>query len=160
MVSYLGVLQQALRDLANWVEHDVVPPASTDFELVDGQIRVPATAKARKGVQAVVDLTANGASRADVAPGERVTFDAHVEVPPGAGTIVAAEWDFEGNAEYPLVEPDVDGSANRLALTATHTFDAPGTYFPALRVTTQRQGDTETPHARIQNLGRVRVVVA
>ena len=61
MVSYLGVLQQALRDLANWVEHDVVPPASTDFELVDGQIEVPATAKARKGVQAVVDLTATHA---------------------------------------------------------------------------------------------------
>ena len=88
----------------------------------------------------MVDLTANGAS-AEVAPGERVTFDALIEVPPGAGTIVAAEWDFEGTAEYPLVEPDVDGSANRLALTATHAFAEPGTYFPRYRVTTQRQGD-------------------
>jgi hypothetical protein len=66
----------------------------------------------------------------------------------------------EGTGDYPIVEADVDGSANRIALTATHAFAAPGTYFPALRVTSQRQGDTETRHARIQNLGRVRVVVA
>ena len=32
MVSYLGVLQQALRDVAAWVEHDVPPPASTTVE--------------------------------------------------------------------------------------------------------------------------------
>jgi hypothetical protein len=41
----------------------------------------------------------------------------------------------------------------------THRFDTPGTYFPALRGISQRQGDTATPFARIQNLGRVRVVV-
>ena len=30
-VSYLGVLQQALRDVSRWVEEDVAPPASTDL---------------------------------------------------------------------------------------------------------------------------------
>jgi hypothetical protein len=42
---------------------------------------------------------------------------------------------------------------------ATHTYGRPGTYFPALRATSQRDGDPDTPHARIQNLARVRVVV-
>jgi hypothetical protein len=160
MINYLGVLQQALRDVAAWVERGVVPPASTAFELVDGQVHVPPTAAARKGVQAVVDLTANGGARADVAPGAPVDFHALVEVPLGAGTVVAVEWDFEGTAEYPLAEPHVDGSANRLHARATHAFDEPGTYFPAVRVVTHRRGDVGTRHARIQNLGRVRVVVA
>jgi hypothetical protein len=159
MVSYLGVLQQALRDVAAWVELDVVPPASSEFELVDGQVHVPRTAAARRGIQAVIDLTVDGSVRADTGVGQPVNFAALIEVPAGAGTIVAAEWDFDGTAEYPLAEAHLDGSANRLNVRATHTYDEPGTYFPALRVTTQRQGDLDTPHARIQNLGRVRVVV-
>jgi hypothetical protein len=159
MVSYLGVLQQALRDVAAWVELGVIPPASTEFELVDGQVHVPRTAAARRGVQAVVDLTIDGVTRVEVGVGEPVGFAAVIEVPAGAGTIVAAEWDFDGSAEYPLAESHLDGSATRLNVRASHTFDEPGTYFPALRVTTQRQGDLGTPHARIQNLGRVRVVV-
>ncbi|HET6950700.1 MAG TPA: hypothetical protein VFI47_10005 [Acidimicrobiales bacterium] len=159
MVSYLGVLQQALRDVAAWVEHGLAPPASTAFELVDGQVHVPATAAARRGVQAVVDLTADGTARAEVGVGQPVSFLAHIEVPPGAGTIVGAEWDFEGTAEYPLAEPDLDGSRTGMNIRATHAFGEPGTYFPAVRVTTQRQGDLATRHARIHNLGRVRVVV-
>ena len=50
MVSYLGVLQQALRNLANWVEHDVVPPPAPTSSSSTA-IRLPSTAKARKGVQ-------------------------------------------------------------------------------------------------------------
>ena len=41
----------------------------------------------------------------------------------------------------------------------THTFTGPGTYFPSVRVTNQRSVDAGTPHCRILNLGRVRVVV-
>jgi hypothetical protein len=159
IIDYNGVVQQALRDLAAWVERGIAPPGGTEYEYVDGQIVVPPTAKARKGIQPVVALTANGAERADVAAGEAVAFRAEVDVPPGAGTIVAAEWDFDGSGDYPLVETRLDGSAGRLTLTASHAFAKPGTYFPALRVTSHRQGDLTTPHARIRNLGRVRVVV-
>ena len=35
-----------------------------------------------------------------------------------------------------------------------------GTYFPALRASSQRHGDTKRPHARPANLARVRVVVS
>ena len=44
-------------------------------------------------------------------------------------------------------------------VVAEHRYTAPGTYFVALRGISQRNGDRETPYARIANLGRVRVVV-
>jgi hypothetical protein len=153
------VLHQALRDLADWVEKGLAPPPSTSYELIDGQILVASTAKLRKGIQPVVMLTANGGARADVVVGDTVEFSAMVEVPPGAGTIVAAEWDFEGAGDFPVAEPETDGSASRLGLRRSYAFNTPGTYFPALRVRSQRQGDAATPFARIENLGRVRVVV-
>ena len=107
-------------------------------------------------------LTANGGARAEVAVGDVVEFSALVEVPPGAGTIVGAEWDFEGAGDFPVVAP-FDNEASSYAsktLTTSYAFSAPGTYFPALRVTSHRRGEMDDPHGRIQNLGRVRVVVA
>jgi len=161
VVSYSGVLQQALRDLSDWVERGLAPPPCTAYQIVDGQVHVPATARARRGIQPVVDVLANGAVRADVAVGETVEFSAVVEVPPGSGTIVYAEWDFEGGGDFPAVENfgDTDCAFSTLTLTAAYAFSEPGTYFPALRATSQRQGDARTPFARVQNLGRVRVVV-
>jgi hypothetical protein len=161
VVSYTGVLQQALRDVSAWVERGLTPPPSTTYEVRDGQIHVPPAAAARGGVQPVVHLAANGGVRADVLVGEAVHFSALVEVPAGAGTIVAAEWDFEGRGDFPVSEThDDSGSAYvSLALSTTFTFGRPGTYFPALRATAQRQGDAATPFARVQNLGRVRVIV-
>jgi PKD domain len=159
IVSYQGVLQQALRDVAAWVEHGIAPPASTACRYVDGQVHVPATAKPRRGPQAVVRALANGGARAEVAVGSPVRFDAHIEVPAGAGGIVAVEWDFEGGGDFPRAKEVLDPSLARFTSTVTHTFTAPGTYFPAVRVTNQRSVDAGSPHCRIQNLGRVRVVV-
>jgi hypothetical protein len=160
-VGYLGVLHQALRDLSAWVEKGVAPPASTNYKVVDGQVQVPSTAAERRGIQPVVTVTVNGGARAEVAVGQPVTFSAAIEVPQHTGRVVAAEWDFEGTGYSPVVEQrtDRDASGTRVTLKATHAFSKPGTYFPALRATSQRQGDAETPFARIQDLGRVRVVV-
>jgi len=160
MVSYLGVLQQALRDVAAWAERGVAPPASTVCECVDAQVTVPSTAAERRGTQAVVHLTANGGERAEITAGGSVTFDASIEVPTGAGAVVEVEWDFDGTGEYPISEDCFDGSLTRMRATQTHTFEQPGTYFPAVRVTNQREGDVNTPYGRILNLGRVRVVVS
>ena len=160
-VSYLGVLQQALRDLSAWVEEGVAPPATTNYTIEDGQVIIPATAAERGGIQPVVTLKANGEERADVQRGEPVTFTAVIEVPPNTGQVVAAEWDFEGSGTFPVagqLVPD-DETGSRVTLETTHTFSGPGTYFPVLRAISQREGDATTPYARIQNLGRVRVVV-
>jgi hypothetical protein len=157
VISYQGVLQQALRDLAAWVEKGVAPPVSTTYKVVDGQVIVPSIAGERKGVQQVVSVEANGGVRADVKVGQAVEFNAVAEAPPKTGVIVKAEWDFEGAGEYPVVSEIKPQS--RVAIEATYAFSKPGTYFPALRVTSNRQGDAGSPYAQVQNLGRVRVVV-
>ena len=159
MVSYLGVLQQALRDVAAWVEHGVAPPPSTEFEVVDGQVIVPPTAKQRRGVQAVVDLATPRGVRYVGKVGDEVAFVATVEVPAGGGTIVAAEWDFDGAGSYPVTSSGLDGAADRALLSASHTYTEAGTYFPAVRITTHRMGDMHTRHALIHNIGRARVVI-
>ena len=157
-VSYQGVLEQALRDLSAWVEKGVQPPAETRYEVVDGQVQVPATAAQRGGIQPVAELKANGGERAEVAVGQPVTFTAEIHVPPDTGKVVAVEWDFMGIGDYPVAEQLLEPKPT-VTLEATHTFSEPGTYFPVLRATSQREGDPETPYARIQNLARVRVVV-
>lgn len=157
-VSYLGVLQQALRDLSAWVEKGIAPPATTSYTIEDGQVMVPATAAERRGIQPVVTLKANGGERADARVGQPVTLTAVVEVPPHTGKVVATEWDFEGDGTF-QDKSSVDGVKSELSLKATHTYKKPGTYFVSLRVVSQRTGDTKTPYARIQNLDRVRVVV-
>lgn len=160
-VSYLGVLHQALRDLSAWVERGIAPPPSTSYKVVDGQIHVPDTAVERKGIQPVVMLTANGISRAEVSTNSPVSFAARIELPPGTGRIVAAEWDFLGTGSFQPVDrlDEFNSSDERLTLAGKYQFLQPGTYFPVLRATSQRQGDAATSYARIQNLGRVRVVV-
>jgi len=160
-VSYLGVLQQALRDVSAWVEKGIEPPASTSYQIVDGQVIVPPAAEQRKGIQPVINLKANGSKKAEVKAGEPVSFNAEVELPSNTGKIVAAEWDFEGAGTFPEAGKftPADKTGSHVSLKATYTFPKPGTYFTTLRVASQRQGDAKTPYARIQNLERVRVVV-
>jgi len=158
VVSFGGALQQGLRDLARWVEQGV-KPLETNYRIEDAQVLVPASAGERGGIQPVIALTANGGERADVAPGGTVTFTATIEVPPGAGKLVSAEWDFEGAGDCP-VAADIGPPAEKLTITATHRYDTPGTRFPALRVASQREGDPATPYGRVENIALVRVVVA
>jgi hypothetical protein len=157
-VSYLGMLHQALRDLSRWVEVGVAPPPSTSYAVVDGQVVVPDVAPRRHGIQPVVSLTVAGGAHAHAAPGDEVIFRAEVEVPPGTGAVVTVEWDFDGAGLFPMADA-VDPSAH-LVLKCRHSFAEPGTYFPTVRVAAHRDGDPASPYARIQNLARVRVVVA
>ena len=160
-VSYLGVLQQALRDLSAWVEKGIAPPATTNYNIEDGQVIVPPTATERKGIQPVLTLKANGGERAEVKVGEPVTFNAIIELPQNTGKIVAAQWDFEGAGSFGVEGKLIpDGkSSTRVTLKTSHVFTKPGTYFTTLRGISQRQGDVRTPYARIQNLARVRIIV-
>ena len=156
-ISYLGVLHQALRDLSRWVEEGVAPPPSTNYEVVDGQVMVPADAARRRGIQPVVSLTVDGDVRADVAVGDVITCRATAEVPEGAGVIVAVEWDIDGAGSFPIAESIAP--AERVDASRQFSFAAPGVYFPTVRVAAHRNGDRTSPYARVQNLARVRVVV-
>lgn len=161
IVSYQGALQQSLRHLVNWVERGVEPPVGTRYEVTGGQVRVPAAASARLGIQASVDLSVDGGDSVVVRPGAEVTFKGLVEVPPGAGAVSKAEWDFEGAGDYPrsATLPQGPRQDNPLTVATTYTFDKPGTYFPALRVATHVDGQADAPFGHVQNIDRVRVVV-
>jgi hypothetical protein len=160
-VSYLGVLQQALLDLSAWVEKGIAPPTNTAYKIVDGQVEVPSSAQERKGIQPTLSVKANGQTRIETKIGKKITFTADIEVPAGTGQLVAAEWDFEGVGTFPITTKFkwTDKSASRYTVKTTYKFTKSGTYFPTLKVTSQRQGDAKTPFTRVQNLGRVRVVV-
>jgi hypothetical protein len=125
--------------------------------MVDAQVEVPPKAGLRKGIQPVVELKVNGGVRAEVAVGQPVTLSAMIEVPPNTGKVVAVEWDFDGAGGY--VPAELGDISPSVSLKATHAYSQPGTYFPALRTASQREGDPKTQFARIQNLGRARVVV-
>lgn len=158
IVSYVPVLQQALRDLSAWVEKGTPPPASTNYTISGGQVVVPPTAAERRGIQPVVTLRVNGRDRVEIAAGQTVTFNGTIDVPPGAGKVVAAEWDFDGSGAF-AQSAQINHGVTSAKVSVTHRFEKPGTYFAALRGTAQRQGDEVTPYARINNLDRVRVVV-
>ncbi len=175
-VSYLGVLHQALRDLSAWVEKGIEPALSTNYKIDDGQVIIPKTAAERRGIQPVVSLLANKSKRADVRVGDKVKFEASVELLPGSGKVVAAAWNFEGlpektteSAGWNFEESGVfpikakikssEQDSSRMTIKATYRFIKPGTYFPTLRVATQRDYYRNTPFGRLENLDRVRVVV-
>jgi hypothetical protein len=158
LVDYTPIIEQGLADLARWVE-DGVAPAATSYEYADGQIRLPASAAERGGVQPVVTVSANGASRAEVKAGEPVSLEVHAEAPPAGGTIVSVQWDFDGKGGFPFHHAEADGSHTEMTLTITHVYEAPGTYFATALVTSHRDGDASAQHRRLQNLASARVIV-
>jgi hypothetical protein len=158
IVAYDGVLHQAIRDVAAWAERGVEPPAETRYEVVDGQVEVPSTAAERRGVQPVVTVTVDGGERADVGVGEPVELVGAVEVPPGAGVVVSAEWDFDGSGSYADAET-IAPDASSLRFSRTHVFDEAGTHFVTLRVASQRSDSVGSGFGAARNLARVRVVV-
>ena len=98
LVNYRGSVEQALRDLVEWVEHGTAPPATTGYRWHTewSSLTLAPTAEGRRGVQPVVTLRADGGERADVRVGDTVTFEASADAPPNAGTLIRAEWDFDG----------------------------------------------------------------
>jgi hypothetical protein len=160
IVSYTPIIQQALRDLTQWVENGVAPPPNTNYTVNDGQVVLPATAKERLGIQPVVDLDVGGKLRADVKVGEEVDFHGKISIPTGMGNIIAAEFDFEGDGTYPMktaFQESTDGES--ATVESSYAFNKPGTYFPVLKGFSQRSANLDSHFGRSANLARVRVVV-
>lgn len=157
LVDWTGATEQALRDLAAWVEDGVAPPASTRYAVDDAQVTLPARANQRRGVQPVVDLAVRGRERIDVVVGQRVTFTGSAMVPAHAGQVVRTAWDFAGTGEF--TETTVRHPRRDVTITEKHRFTEPGTYYVSFRATSNRSGDPTDPFADVQSLDRVRVVV-
>jgi Tannase and feruloyl esterase/Alpha/beta hydrolase domain len=159
LVDYEAVGAAALTAVRKWVEEGVEPLSDSTYTLTpDKDIVLERDPNLRGGVQPVVELTVDGHDRIEVPAGCEVHFAGKGVVPTGAGTIVEAEMDFEGNDSWPFQAKGADGSAAALDVTAAHTFSTPGTYFPVLRIGSHADGAARTGEA-IRNLARVRVVV-
>lgn len=170
IVSYLGMLRQALLDVACWVEKDEAPVPTTGYKVVDNQVILSEDAKKRGGVQPVVRLFAGAGEKAEQAKekcvhvrcNEPVKFRAQIELPPGAGEFESADWSFEGEQNFPYkeyicYESDRKDGVKDVILETTHTFTEPGRYYGVVRVTSNRnKGDSYT---RLRNLDRVCVAV-
>lgn len=157
LINYWGIPEQALRDVSAWAETGKAAPDSTKYTVANAQIDVPRLALVRKGIQPVVDLTAN--LHSDVLHtkvGKPVTFAAAIQLPSASGRVVTTEWDFQGTGDF--VERKFVGSKLAAIATTSFTFTKPGTYFVGIRVTSQRN-DPLSPFGRTQNIDRVRIVV-
>lgn len=157
LVDYTGMIEQALRDIASWVEDGVPAPPSTQYEIRDSQVIVGSDADARGGIQLTAALSIDGEDRADVETGQAVKLDLVADVPDGLGDVVTTSFDYLGTGAFedaPFGDP-----ANEVSTSATHTYTTVGTFFAGARVAADREGDVGDPNAQVLNLDRVRVVV-
>lgn len=160
-ISYLGVLQQALHDLASWCEKGITPPSTTNYTIKDGQVILPSIASTRKGIQPLVNLTVEGKKKKESKIGKSIRFSGVIDLPANTGKIISAEWDFDGEGTFPIKQGQIiyNKKTGFASVKMKYRFHKAGTYYPTLRVVSQREGNTQTPYTRIQNLDRVRVVI-
>ncbi len=160
VTTYLAGLDQALVDLAAWVEKNQAPLPSTNYTVEGGYVTVPESAGERGGLQAIPILTANGSKCAHVKAGETVHFEVTAEVPEGAGILTGVAWSLDGDPNFERKgtwELTQEGRCGRA--TTSFVYERPGTYFGVVRVTSERCGDKGQLFTQIRNIDRVRVVV-
>ncbi|WP_207455310.1 PKD domain-containing protein [Herbiconiux sp. SYSU D00978] len=157
LVDWYGIVEQALRDLSAWVEHDEPAPASTVYTVEDAQIVLPAKANQREGLQPTVKLHGDREGLLRAEANETVKLSATIQAP--VGKVVRVEWDFDGDGTYED-GPAVKQPRSTVTASTKHQFKTAGTYFVSVRVTTQRDGDRDAVHALVSNIERLRVVVS
>lgn len=158
--TYIAGVRQALIDLAEWVEKDIPPIASSKYTVNIGEVNVGDNANERGGIQPVVHLMANSSKCAYVKKGEEVTFVAEAEVPDRAGALTFIEWSFEGESDFPIKgEFELSDGGKKGITKMVYRFENSGTYFVVVRVKAERNGDKNALFTQIRNIDRVRVVV-
>lgn len=158
LVGYRAILEQALRDVSAWAEKGQAPADSTKYDITGAtQVEVPGNAAARRGIQPVVELNADGNERIEISAGGSVTLRGKIQVPHNAGRVTGIEWSRTGSGDFASA-PVEARPGPVVQVSQTFTYGTPGTYFPALRATTEREG-ADDEFAKVQNLDRVRVVV-
>lgn len=154
LIDSTGSVERALLDVAHWAEDGVAAPASTEYEITDGQVVVAPTARQREGIQPTVDFVSDRVIH--VRPGQPVPLIASARTPHDGESIVSVEWDFEGDGTY--VAGELRTPKGAVTVKATHSFTTPGTYFVAVKVTADAEGNP-SGFAGVQNIDRIRVIV-
>ena len=159
-IDYVGILHQALLDVAAWCEKGIEPLPSTEFRYVDGQFSVSDNAAERKGMQPVINALADGKKCVHVKVGEEVRFSAVISAPPKAGKPAYAAFDFTGSNDFTHRLPlRYSADESEASVSVSYTFMTPGTYFPVIKAASTRNGLTDDIFVLCKNLDRVRVVV-
>ncbi|WP_297098526.1 hypothetical protein [uncultured Draconibacterium sp.] len=163
VVSYQSTLYQALLDVSAWVEKGNAPSKTSAYKIENGQVQLLHNGKKRGGVQPVPYATIDGKERVEAKVGEEVSIHVVVEAPENTGRIVAAEWCLDDSKQFTspvdLSKAAFSDGGSRIEFEKVVSFEETGTYFPTVRVALQREGDIEALYTKIQNLGKVRVVV-
>lgn len=158
-VTYTAGLEQALVDLANWVEKGIAPLPSTNYQIDGGDIQVSDDAVVRGGLQPVVLATANGSKCARVKAGETVSLKAQVKVPEEAGQVTAVDWIFEDEDDFCAGSFTASEDGTQATSEAEYVYRKPGTYVAVARAKSERNGDKTAVFTQIKNLDRVRIIV-
>lgn len=163
VVDYTTTLYQALLDVSDWVERGIAPSHTSTYEVEDGQVMLAADGKSRGGIQPVPCVTIHGKERAEVKPGETVTIHVTVDVPQGTGKVVRADWCLDDSKQFTqpadLTQARYSADGEHVEFEQTVSYDKAGTYFPTVKIYSERKGNVQTPYTCIANLGKVRVVV-
>jgi PKD domain-containing protein len=158
LIDFTAITEQSLADLVDWVEKGI-KPISTNYGYADGKIRLATSAVERGGIQPVVQVTANGGSRAEVRVGEAVNLQVQAAVSTQAGGIVSVSWDFDGSGSFPFAHEGIDGRSSEVSLSTTHQYDKAGTYYVSAMVHSHRDGVVDAVTLRIPNVAQARVIV-
>ena len=133
------------------------PAGTTSYTVADGQVAVPVGASVRAGAQPVVEVLVNGAQVARVRADEVVDVVVAAEVPSGGLPLRELALDLAGAGDFGQTR-QLDGGTSSVEAFST-SFDRPGTYFVAARVTSQDPSDRGTSVGRVHNIARARVIV-
>ncbi len=153
-----GVFNQALLDMMAWAEKGIPPKPSSQwaFELPLTQVILSPDAAVRRGLQPVVNVTVNGSDHAAVEVNQPVTLAAGLEMPPATGKIVQYDWTY-GTATDATILPQ---PLQKVTVTRTISFTAPGEYIIRLTANGQRDGLVNPANQTLaQNYKEVRVIV-
>lgn len=161
IISYLGMLHQALVDVAAWVENGEAPADTSGYDMVDNQVKLYDDPVKRSGIQPMVDLAVNGEICTKVKAGEEVHVTAKVIMGPWAGEFESAEFSFEGEQDFPytgtVTKESADENCRYVEIETSHVFPKPGRYYAVVRVISNRKkGDGYT---RLRNLARACIIV-
>jgi len=153
-----GVFNQALLDMMAWAERGIAPKPSSQwrFELPDTQVILSADAAVRRGLQPVVEVTVNGSDHAAVAVDQPVTMVGKLEMPPATGQIVRYDWTYGPATDATVLAKPMQ----RVDITRTIRFTAPGDYIIRLAADGQRSGLADPADQTLaRNFKEVRVTV-
>ncbi|MBO4887687.1 MAG: hypothetical protein J5589_05185 [Firmicutes bacterium] len=163
-VDYLGTLHQALLDVAAWAEKGIEPLPTMNYTVKDGQVSLPESASRRGGMQPVVRALVSAGDtsfgkKVTVRTGERVCFETVIEMPPHAGSVTKAAWDYEKTNDWSGSEELLSQPDGTVKVVTEHVFTKPGLYYPCIKVQSQRHGDLSDIFTQCKNLDRVCVEV-